>query len=110
MSAVVAATVAIIVALLMVIEVASLIVEVVTVADVSTGMVIEMAGVVPIVMRACLVPRVVRTRHDLVSITVAVRVANVEVDIPSAEVDSETSEAVRSFCRFRIKSDKRQCG
>ncbi len=110
MSAVVAATVSttveVVVTLAMEIEVASLIIEVVTVTHVSTRVVVVVAGVVIVVVRRLVVGRG-RTVADVPGVAaVAVRVANVQMDIPSAEMNTEAS----GFSGVGVDSKQCQCG
>ena len=103
MSAVVAATVIVVVTLAMEIEVASLVVEVITVANVTAGVVIVVTGIVVVIMGR-LVRRVSRSRTvgDTAAVAVAVWISNVQVDIPSAEVNAKS---VASFCGVRVESN-----
>ena len=114
MSAVVAATVSatveVVVTLAMEIEVASLIIEVVAVAYVSTRVVVVVASVVIVVMRRVIRVGAMsrgRTVADVPGVAaVAVRVANVQMDIPSAEMNTEAS----GFGGVGVDSKQCQCG
>ena len=88
------------------------VVDMVAVADVSTRVVIVMAGVVPVIMRPSPVLRVVRTSrtiHNLVTVSVPMRIANVQMHIPPADVDSKSSESVCCLRRIHIEANQRQC-
>ena len=107
MSAVMSATVVVVVTLAMEIEVASLVVEVITVANETAGVVIVVTGIVVVVMGRVVRPVVSRRRTvgDVAAVAVAVRIANVEVDISATKVDSKSS----CFGGAGVESYQGQC-
>lgn len=109
---VMSATVAIKVPFLMKVIVTGPVVQMVAMRYVSTRVVVVMASVVPVVVRPPLDLRVISTSRAidyLRAVTIAVRVTHVEMDVGSANVESEASKSVCCLRCLRIEANEREC-